>query len=212
MHWFQFADDAAVITGQESENQHLLNCFSIWCKWADMIIRVDKCSSFGMKKVLSKSVQYLPKLLIDNQLIPPVNIDKPFEYLGRFFDFKMSDGQHKEELISLTNDLMTNIDAKPLHPKNKLNLYSCYVLTKLSWHFTVTSITKTWVIQNIDPIINRYIRQWLEIPISGTLNTIFLTNNKFGLNLYPPSVKFIQCRSVLHSELKISPNESINHL
>ena len=59
VHWFQFADDAAVITGQESENQHLLNRFSIWCKWADMIIRVDKCSSFGMKKVLSKSVQYL---------------------------------------------------------------------------------------------------------------------------------------------------------
>jgi hypothetical protein len=24
IHWFQFADDAAVITGQESENQHLL--------------------------------------------------------------------------------------------------------------------------------------------------------------------------------------------
>ena len=23
IHWFQFADDAAVITGQESENQHL---------------------------------------------------------------------------------------------------------------------------------------------------------------------------------------------
>jgi hypothetical protein len=29
IHWFQFADDAAVITGQESENQHLLNRFSI---------------------------------------------------------------------------------------------------------------------------------------------------------------------------------------
>ena len=83
--WFQFADDAVVVTCQESENQHLLNRFSIWCKWADMIIRVDKCSSFGIKKVFSKSVQYLPKLLIDNQLIPPANIGKPFEYLGRFF-------------------------------------------------------------------------------------------------------------------------------
>ena len=40
-----------------------------------MIIRVDKCSSFGIKKALSKSIQYLPKLLIDNQLIPPVDID-----------------------------------------------------------------------------------------------------------------------------------------
>ena len=66
-----------------------------------MIIRVDKCSSFGIKKALSKLIQYLPKLLIDNQLIPPVDIDKPFEYLGRFFDFKMSDDQHKLNLFLL---------------------------------------------------------------------------------------------------------------
>ena len=31
IHWFQFADDAAVVTRQESENQVLLNRFSIWC-------------------------------------------------------------------------------------------------------------------------------------------------------------------------------------
>ena len=73
IHWFQFADDAAVITGQESENQHLLNRFSIWCQWSDMIIRVDKCSTFGIKKAITKSVQYLPKLLVSNQLIQKIN-------------------------------------------------------------------------------------------------------------------------------------------
>ena len=69
IHWFHFADDAAVITGQESENQHLLNRFSLWCQWSDMIIRVDKCSTFGIKKVLTRSAQYLPKLLIGNRLM-----------------------------------------------------------------------------------------------------------------------------------------------
>ena len=28
-HWFQFADDAAVVTGQEKENQLLLNRFTV---------------------------------------------------------------------------------------------------------------------------------------------------------------------------------------
>ena len=51
-HWFQFVDDAAVITGQESENQYLLNRFAIWCQWSDMIIRVDKCSTLASKKLL----------------------------------------------------------------------------------------------------------------------------------------------------------------
>ena len=37
IHWFQFADDVAVIMGQECENQHLLNRFTIWCQWSNMI-------------------------------------------------------------------------------------------------------------------------------------------------------------------------------
>jgi hypothetical protein len=62
IHWFQFADDAAVITGQEKENQLLLNRFTVWCQWSKMIIRVDKFSTFGNKKNLTKSIQFLPKL------------------------------------------------------------------------------------------------------------------------------------------------------
>ena len=212
IHWFQFADDAAVITGQESENQHLLNRFSIWCQWSDMIIRVDKCSTFGIKKAITKSVQYLPKLLISNQLIPKITIGESFQYLGRYFDFHMSNENHKTELTTLFNELMTDIDSKPLHPKNKLLLYSRYVLSKLAWHFTVATLSKTWVTENIDSIANKYIHRWLEVPISGTLSTVFLTNNKFGLSIYPPSVKCIQCQTVLRKALKSSPNESTNDL
>ena len=212
VHWFQFADDAAVITGQESENQHLLNRFCIWCNWSNMIIRVDKCSTFAIKKAITKSVQYLPKLLINNQLIPTIAIGNSFQYLGRYFDFHMSNENHKTEIITQINDLMTDIDSKPLHPKNKLLIYNRYVLSKLSWHFTVATITKTWVIENIDSIVNQYIRRWLEVPISGTLSNVFLSHNRFGQSIYPPSVKFIQCQTVLRSALKSSPNELIKDL
>ncbi|CAB3999328.1 Hypothetical predicted protein, partial [Paramuricea clavata] len=164
-----FADDAAVITGQESENQHLLNRFSIWCKWSNMVVRVDKCSTFGIKKVLSKSAQYLPKLLINKDLIPTIKTGESFEYLGRHFDFNMTNEKHKSKVISLFDELMSEIDLKPLHPKNKILLYSRYVLSKLSWHFTVATISKTWVVENIDSSVNKYIRKWLEVPISGTL-------------------------------------------
>ena len=40
------------------------------------------------------------------------------------------------ELSSLVQDLMNDIDIKPLHPKHKLLLYSRYVLSRLSWHVT----------------------------------------------------------------------------
>ena len=212
IHWFQFADDAAVISSQESENQHLLNRFSIWCQWSNMIIRVDKCCTFGIKKALTKSIQYLPKLLINNQLIPMTRLGENFQYLGRYFNFNMSDEKHKSELTSLAEELMADIDSKPLHPKNKILLYSRYVLSKLSWHFTVTGLSKTWIIENIDSNVNSYIRKWLDIPISGTLSVVFLTRNKFGLNICPPSIKFIQCQTVLRKALKTSPNVAINEL
>ena len=50
IHWFQFANDATVLSGQESENKVLLNHFTIWCQWADMIIQEDKCIMFSIKQ------------------------------------------------------------------------------------------------------------------------------------------------------------------
>ena len=120
IHWFQFADDAAVISGQESENQVLLNRFTLWCKWADMIIRVDKCITFGVKKATTKSIQYQPKLFINNQLIPPVDNGNSFKYLGRYFDFGMTNSMHKSKLTAELNKILSQIDLLPLHPKYKI--------------------------------------------------------------------------------------------
>ena len=212
IHWFQFADDAAVISGQERENQLLLNRFTIWCQWAKMVIRVDKCSTFGIKKELTKSIQYLPKLFLNNCLVPCVELGKSFRYLGRYFDFNMSNEDHKSEVLNTFTDVLNEIDELPLHPKNKILLYSRYVLSKINWHFTVSDLGKTWVSEKIDNIASTHIRKWLELPVSGTLSNVLLPHNKFGLNIILPSTKFLQCQTVCRKALKSSPNEDINKL
>ena len=121
--WYQFADDAPVISGHESENQNLLNLFNRWCSWADMIIRVDKCHSFGIKKSGTSSKQFQPKLFVNNEFIPPVKQEEYFRYLGRHFDYKMTNNQHKEDLLSHTKDMMKRTDDLPLHPKNNNSMY-----------------------------------------------------------------------------------------
>ena len=88
-HWFQFADDAAVITGLEKENESLLNHFTCWCNWAGMKIKVDKCVTFGIKRSATSSVQFLPKLTLNNSLVPTVESHKSFKYLRRYFNFNM---------------------------------------------------------------------------------------------------------------------------
>ena len=139
-HWLQFADDAASITGQESENQTLLNAFDRWCTWSHMIIKVEKCHSFGMKKCKTKCEQIKPKLYLNNKLIKPVKIGESFVYLGRYFDFNMTNNDHKEILIYKTNELLDTIDKLPLHRKNKIMLYQRYVLSKISWHLTIADL------------------------------------------------------------------------
>ena len=113
---------------------------------------------------------------------------------------------------TLTN-ILNEIDNPPLHPKNKILLYSRYVLSKtISWHFTVSDIGKTWVNEKLDNIASTYFWKWFELPISATLSNVLLPRNKCGLNIILPSTKFLQCQAVPRKALKTSPNEATNNL
>ena len=159
IHWFQVVDDAAVITGLENEDQILLNHFTRWCTWANMIIRVDTCSTFGIRKPSISSIQYLPKLFLNQVTVPTVEIGKSFKFLGRFFNFPMDNIDQLSEVLQLITDLMRKLDEIPCHPTNKLLLYHRFVFSKLSWHFTFANLGKTWVAENKDSLVSKYIPQ-----------------------------------------------------
>jgi len=74
-------------------------------------------------------------------------------------------------------------------PKNRLLLYHRYILSKISWYLTFADLSWTWVIENLDNVVVRFVRQWLDLPISANLSWISLPRNKFGVNLLLPSVK-----------------------
>ena len=87
----------------------------------------------------------------------------------------MSDEQHKFELCKdLFNNIMSQIDELPLHPHNRILLYSRYLLSKISWELKITDIPKTWICKTLDTLASRYIRKWLEFPIPATLSNVFL--------------------------------------
>ena len=149
-HWFQFADDAVITTSEEYETQILLNAFTMWCNWAKMTLRVDKCKTFGIMKRNSAAKQYFPKIYVNHSLIPSVKQNESFCYLGRFYNFPMDNAVHKQFLISETNNILEKIDRLPLHSKFKLDLYRKYLLPKISWHLTIADIDRTWIKQTLD--------------------------------------------------------------
>ena len=211
-HWFQFADDAAAVTSLESENQILLNAFSRWCFWSDMIIRVDKCKTFGMKKVISAAKQFKPDVFMNNEKIDAVKIDEAFTYLGRSFDFTMSSVSHKTTLLETLDNYIRAIERLPLHPKWKVLIYNRFVLSKISWDLTVSDIAVTWVKQNLDNVVSSFIRATLGIPICGTLDIVTLTKNRYGLGVILPSARFIQCQVTYRGIQKRSINEDVRDM
>ena len=211
-NWFQFADDAAATTALESENQLLLNLFSRWCNWADMLIRPDKCHSFAMKKHNTKSVQYSPKVYLNNELVKSIKKGESFLYLGRHYDYDMSEQEHKNELTKSLKEFMEKIDGLDVHPKNKMLIYHRYVLGKISWHLTVTNISTTWIKENLDNMVSNYVRSWLELPVSGTLKIAALSKKKYGLNFINVSTRFAQCKVTFRKALKNSGNDNIKKL
>ena len=89
-HWFQFADDTAIITALEGDSQLLCNVFTKWTSWVNLIIRVDYNHTFGMKKSAARSIQYLPYIIVQRERIPPVELIESFIYRGRQFNFRLN--------------------------------------------------------------------------------------------------------------------------
>ena len=89
-----------------------------------MEAKPDKCKAFGMLKVNTTCSQVSPKVFVSNQRIPPVLSSESFSYLGRSFNFKMDNEEHKEKLLEATKLLLEAIGSQSLHPKNKILLYS----------------------------------------------------------------------------------------
>ena len=209
VHWFQFADDAAIATGQEYETQVLLNAFTAWCTWSSMIIRVDKCHTFGMAKKETLSVKTYPKLFVNNEQIPTLKNNESFHYLGRYFNFEIDNEEHKKELLDITNKILNKVDTLPLHPNHKLDIYFKYYMSKIPWHLTIADTPNTWIKQHLRTICHNKIRYWLEILQNGTLDIILLTKAKFGLNVIDVSTKHTQCQVSLRKNLATSKNESV---
>ena len=210
-HWLQYADDASIKTGFEQEHQILLIAFSRWCEWSMMIIRVDKCKTFGTAKRGTQSKQFLSKMYVKNKLIPQVKLGGSFTYLGRHYNFQVDETKHRKNALQKSNVLLKQIDDLPLHPKNKLLLYNSYLLSKISWDLKIADLGLTWVKSNMDNLVSSYLRKWLEIPINGTLEICLVSSNKLVLTLYYLLQNSFSV-SVLRNNLKNSVNPDIQEL
>ena len=211
-HWFQFADDTALISAHEEDNQLLTNVVSKWCTWADLSIRVEKCHTFGIKKYTSKVVQYEPVITLLGKRIPPIQSGESFTYLGKQFNFEMNCEEIKSQLINEINDYLSKIDLFTMKPFSKIRVVQTYVYSKLRWRFSIYPLTVTWIQQNLDSVVSRYLRKWLHIPISGNISHLQFPKSKLGVDFCSMADIYQQCQMSVRRVLRGSTNADIQHL
>ena len=96
-----------------------------------MVTRVDKCVTFGEEK--TNKIHTVSAKAYYNEPVPPIKNDESIRYLGRHFDFSMSNLKYKLELVDGLESFLSYIDKLSNHPKSKLLLYQRHVLSKISW-------------------------------------------------------------------------------
>ena len=157
--------------------------------------------------------QYKPLLQVNNQRIPPVELDESFKYLAKEFNYKMST-QHKEK--DFTDELskyLTKLDSAPLHQRQKITVINRYVTSKIRRPLTIYSFSKkTWIKQTLDSLTLRYVRKWLYFHPGANTSLLRLPLKKIGLALTLPSDLYNKCKLTPRRILKCFRNADIKRL
>ena len=211
-NWMQFADDTAVITALKSDNQLLLNLFTKWCVWADFVIKVEKCHTFGIKKYKTSSIQYQPYLMAINKIIPAIETGKSFRYLGKDFSFSMDNTPAKAEILQHLETHLTLTDRLPLHQRYKLKVIQQFTYSKIRWLLSINKFDVTWIKQSCDNLVTRFLRKWLNMHPGANISHMSLSHKRIGLNFSLPSHIYTYAKISTRSLMKTSADIDIRSL
>ena len=176
--WLQFADDACIVASSVKNAQCLLNLFQAWCNWSGLSVRNDKCVAFSMIKKASSYQQILPSLHICGNSIPQVPIGGEFCYLGRSFSSEIKPHKMQTQIEEKLKHML-NVTAKlKISVQLKLRILSKYIQSQMLHDLKLYDFTQTWVEQTLDAMCIRFIREWLELPISACVSEILTLPKK----------------------------------
>ncbi len=211
--WLQFADDTAIISHNMEGAQRLIDLNIAWCKWAGMSIRIDKCSTFGMRKQNGRFEQYKPKLSIDNETIPQIEIGDHFVYLGKIFDFALNNVIAKENIKNKLRDLLKTTDNLKICSQQKLKILRIFVPSHMKYDLRSYDISLTWIAENLDTMIVNAVREWLSLPINTCVSEVMsLPFSKGGYNIKSLRFSAEKMRINLRNYLKNNKNDEVRTL
>ena len=100
----------------------------------------------------------------------------------------------KVDLRQRVESYLSKIQHLPIHQTDKLKIINSYVYSKIKWQMSIYNLGSTWVKQNLDNIIVRQVRHWLNFHPGANIAHLKLPIKKLGLNFLLPSDIFLNCQ------------------
>jgi hypothetical protein len=149
--------------------QTLLTAFQSWVQWSGMTVRLDKCAVFGMKAEGTSYVQFSPTLYLREGMVPVVPQDQEFTYLGRRYCFDFNHEKVRSDLITKLDGLLKTTSAMKIKPQTKIKIMTLYIQGQLLFDLRLYNFPITWIDSHLDSLCTKYLREWLEMPISACI-------------------------------------------
>src|ERR1051325_10202018 len=111
-----------------------------------------------------------------------------------------------KDLLSVTSNIKTKVQMK-------IKIVKQYVLSQIRFELKTYNFDSTWINQNLDSLVVKYVRDWLEMPRSGCVKEMMtLPVSKGGLAI--PLLKNVSDQMWLHKRnaLKFSTHPDINQV
>ena len=86
------------------------------------------------------------------------------------------------------------------------------MFSKLRWHFSIYEFTETWVVQNIDNLISKYVQKWLQLPVSANAKHLSFSVQNLGINFKFAKFVYKKCKLSVRRILSQSNNSEIQRL
>jgi hypothetical protein len=188
----QYADDTCLVADSPASCQYLVATVSDWLQWSGMVAKIPKCQCLSLQGSTGKLAD--PHLTLDGVPIP-FSTDA-VRFLGMEVQVPKNNGAAREAVLSKLQRMLMSIDETPLTRKQKLLLYSGGVCPRMTWHLLIQEFPTTWMEQQVDAMVTRYLKRWSGLGKSANTALLYLPRAMGGLNL--PSLM------TLHKRLQVS--------
>ena len=158
-------------------------------------------------------MQILPTILINSGSVPAVPLGNQFKYLGRLYDFSLDDSSPNTEILSKFESFLKIISDLAISPQTKIRIFSVYLPSQIMFHLKIYNFSLTWISETLDALCCRFVRRWVEAPISSCIKEWLVAPQKlFGMGVPSFRNRVENLKLGKRNALKNSKNENIRAL